>query len=346
MIQKLILKNFRNFCDREFLFDDGKNIIIWENGHWKTNILEALALFSWTSLHGLDFESLVRSDSSFFYIHAQLRSWNNISLHYDREKKKKTYSINKKPSSKIKLKNISYTTVHFTPIIMNMMYLGPSLRREYLDNLIKNSFSQYWDLLKKYKILVKNRNKFLKSIAEGKSEKKDIAFWDDHFITLATSIYAYRFHVSEYISSKIHICDNFFSEKSKKTHFIYKTKVSKDSIKQDISDYLKQNIDRDIIISKTNIWPHIDDFEIYIDDQVLCNFASRWEVKSTIIALKLIEAEFIESKTQQKPVLLIDDLLSELDNHHKDYLFSTIWDYQTYITTIYWNIEADNIIEL
>lgn len=346
MINKLTLKNFRNFSDQEFLFENGKNIIVWENGLWKTNILEALSLFSWASLSGLDFENLVRDTSNFLYISADLSSWDNVSIHYDRDKKKKSYSINKKPSTKPKLKNISYTTVHFTPIIMNMMYLGPTLRRDFLDTLLKHSFPEYWDLLKKYKSILKNRNKFLKSIAQWKSLKKDIAFWDEQFINLAASIYAYRFHLTEYISGKINICDDFFWKTPKDTVFIYKTKVGKDTIKQDITEYLEKNIDRDIIIWKTNIGPHIDDFEIYVDDRALAGFASRWEVKSTIIALKLIEAEFIEYKTGQKPVLLIDDLLSELDNIHKDYLFQAIWEYQTHITTIYWDFDGDNIIKL
>jgi len=346
MITKLTLKNFRNFESQEFLFEDGKNIIIWENGHGKTNILEAICLFSGDSFSGLDFEALTKNNSEFLYIDAQLNTWDNISVHYDREKKKKTYSVNKKATTKAKLKNISYTTVNFSPIIMNMMYLWPTLRRDFLDNLLKHSFPEYSDLLKKYKTILKNRNKFLKSIAEWKSLKKDIAFWDNQFINLAASIYAYRFHVTEYISSKINICDDFFWEDTKNTLFIYKTKVSKDTIKQDITDYLTKNIDRDIIIWKTNIGPHIDDFEIYINDQPLADFASRWEVKSTIIALKLIEAEFIEYKTQKKPILLIDDLLSELDNIHKDYLFSAIWEYQTHITTIYWDFDWDNVIKL
>ncbi len=297
-------------------------------------------------MSGLDFDAFTQTDKEFFYIEASLDSWEDITLHYDRTTKKKTYAINKKSCSKKKCVDISYTTVVFSPIIMNMMYLGPTLRRDFLDTVLKHSFPEYSDILKKYKTILKNRNKFLKSIAEWKSLKKDIAFWDEQFIELASSLYAYRFHIVEYIADKIHVCDNFFWDSSKKTTFIYKTKVSKNSIKTDISEYLTKNIDRDIIIWKTNIGPHIDDFNIYIDDISLTDFASRWEVKSTIIALKLLEAEFIEYKTDKKPVLLIDDLLSELDNIHKDYLFDNIWDYQTFITSIYWNFEGENLIEL
>lgn len=346
MIKKLTLKKFRNFESEEFLFDDTKNIIVWENGHGKTNILEALSLFTWNSFNNLDYEALTKTWEDYFYIDIELSNGDNVSLHYDKENKKKTYSINKNKTTKPKYKAATYTTVCFSPIIMNMMYLGPSLRRDFLDTALKHSFSEYWDLLKKYKNILKNRNKLLKSIAEWKSSKKDIAFWDDQFITLSSSIYAYRFHFIEYLWEKISMCNWFFGKKDVETVLIYKTKVSKQTIKQDIKQYLDKNIDRDIIIWKTNIGPHIDDFHIYIDDKSLCDFASRWEVKSTIIALKMLEAEFIEYKTEKKPVLLIDDLLSELDNIHKDYLFSSIWNYQTFITSIYWNFEWENIIEL
>lgn len=346
MIQKLILKNFRNFTSQEFLFVSRKNMIIGENGHWKTNILEALSLFSGHSLSGLDFNTLVKQGQEYFYIEVLMDCWDTLSLHYDIASAKKTYQVNKKTSSKPKMLAVSYTTVHFSPIIMNMMYLWPTLRRDFLDTMLKHSFSEYTTLLKKYKEILKNRNQFLKSIAAGHSLKKDISFWDDRFIELAASIYAYRFHVTQYLSDHIDMCQDFFWENKKQVQFLYISKVNKLSIAADIQASLRKNIDRDIILWKTNIGPHIDDFSITLDGTPLTDFASRWEVKSTIIALKILEAKFIEYKTEKKPLLLIDDLLSELDHIHTNYLFDRIGEYQSAITSIYWKFEGENSIEL
>ena len=345
MIQKLTLTNFRNFTHKEFLFKDTKNIIIGENGNGKTNILEALALFSGYSLNSLDFDTLTHSNQNYFYIEATLSSSDIISISYDQKNKKKKYMVNKKPTTKAKFLQNTYTSVHFSPIVMNMMYLSPTLRREFLDNMLSHTDPTYSDLLKRYKTLVKNRNKMLRSIAEWKSQKKDISFWDAQFIELATSLYLSRFDVVEYINTHIHICNGFFWKTRKNTCFVYTTKVRRETIKKDISQYLTHNLDRDIIIWKTNIGPHVDDFEIYIDQQNLTSFASRWEVKSTIIALKYIEAAYIRQKTGCQPILLIDDLLSELDNNHRDYLLSHIWSYQAFITSIYETFNEKNIIQ-
>lgn len=346
MIQKLILKNFRNFASQEFLFVRLKNMITGENGHWKTNILEALSLFSGHSLSGLDLSTLVKQGQEYFYIELLTQSWDTLSLHYDLNTAKKTYQVNKKTSTKKKMLEVSYTTVHFSPIIMNMMYLWPTLRRDFLDTMLCHSFSEYSHLLKQYKLVLKNRNQFLKSIASGHSLKKDIEFWDTRFIELASSLYAYRFHVTQYLSDHIDMCQDFFWDSKKEIAFIYKSKVAKQSIAKDIQDYLSKNIDRDIILWKTNIGPHIDDFSLTVDTTPLTDFASRWEVKSTIIALKILEAKFIEYKTEKKPLLLIDDLLSELDHIHTNYLFDRIGEYQSAITSIYWKFEGENIIEL
>jgi DNA replication and repair protein RecF len=94
-------------------------------------------------------------------------------------------------------------------------------------------------------------------------------------------------------------------------------------------------LERDIILQKTQIWPHIDDFEIRVDGINVTHYASRWEIKSIIIYLKLLEWLFIEKKTWKKPIMLIDDLLSELDDLHKNMLLKKIEYYQTFISSIY-----------
>ena len=106
-------------------------------------------------------------------------------------------------------------------------------------------------------------------------------------------------------------------------------------------------MDRDILSWNTSIWPHIDDFEILVDDLELVKFASRWEVKSIIIWLKLLEIKFVEKYRNKKPILLLDDLISELDEKHKNMIIGSIGWYQTFISSIkndFW--EEFNIINL
>ena len=368
MIKKLTLKNFRNFSYEEFFFSEWQNAIIWKNWKWKTNILEALALFSGINFSKIDFYNLVKNKENNFYIEIELKSWDIIAISYDKEKNTKKYLINKKNTSKQKMLEITSKVVIFSPIVMNIMYLSPSLRRDFLDEILSKTFTNYKKILSEYKKILISRNKILKNIRENKSDISEIDFWDEKFIIKATQIYNYRFWISNFLKQNSKDFTKYFDNKITNFDFKYKTKISPysvspkgreettnslnkkeklENIQDQIKKYLEKNISRDIVLCSTSLWPHTDDFEILIDNIPLVEFASRWEVKSTIIWLKLLEIKFIEKYTNKKPVLLIDDLLSELDNIHKEILLENIKWYQTFITSIrndYNNL--DNIIEL
>lgn len=353
MLKKIKIKNFRNFADSEFFFSEKENVIIWENGKWKTNILESIALFSGINFGKIEFDNLVNKNENIFFIEIELISGEKISISYDKQSKIKKYFINWKNTSKKKLTEVSDKVVFFSPIIMNMMYLSPSLRRDFLDETLSKTFTEYKKLQSEYKKILISRNKLLKNIRDKKSKKSEIEFWDKKFILKATQIYNYRFWITDFLKDNTSDFTWYFNNKIKKFKFKYKTKIKikkidkwekLNEIKNQISKYLVDNLDRDIIMSTTSIWPHVDDFEILVDNISLIEFASRWEVKSTIIGLKSLEIQFIENFTKKKPILLIDDLLSELDNNHKNLLLKNIEWYQVFITSIredyenIWNI--------
>lgn len=334
MIKSLKLKNFRNFKDIEFIFENEKFFIVWENWKWKTNILEALSILNNNSIIWINFDMLVKKDENIFFIEYQNDNWNSIWLSYDKESKKKKYFVNKKITNKKNFIHNTNISVIFSPINMNMMYLSPSLRRDFLDQILINSFEKYNNLLKKYKKIIKNRNKVLKNIRENKSEKNEINFWNEHFIEISIEIYEYRFILIDFLQKHMNKSKEYFLWKIINIDFLYQSKIELDNIKNCMTKYLEKNIDRDIILATTNIWPHVDDFDIIVDDKRLIEYASRWETKSIIIWLKLLETAFIEKITNKKPILLIDDLLSELDETHKNILINKIKYYQTFITSI------------
>lgn len=153
-------------------------------------------------------------------------------------------------------------------------------------------------------------------------------------IELREIIYKYRIIFLEYIETWIKNFEEYFLGKIENVEFKYITKTDFNDIKWSIKNYLDKNLDRDIILKKTQIGPHIDDFDIIVDNKSLIEFASRWEIKSIIIWLKLLELDFIKEKTSKKPILLIDDFFSELDNKHIELLSFKIANYQTIISTI------------
>lgn len=344
MISDIKLVHFRNFEGKKITDLSEKNFIIWENGKWKTNILEALSLLWNNSLSHLHIENLVEKWQNNFYVEYLDDQIGSVGISFDKEKKKKSYIINGKNVSKKKFVETTYKCVLFSPQWMNLFYLSPSLRREFLDNILINSYPEYWDLLKQYKKIVTSRNKLLKSICEWKSQQSDITFWDNKFIDIAEEIYNYRFPLISYFRSHLDTSREYFNWKIENISLEYNTKVTPKNVKSDIQEYLSKNLQRDILLWKTAIWPHVDDFHVLVDGTSLIEFASRWETKSVIIWLKMLETVFIEKKTGKKPILLIDDLMSELDESHKEMLTKKIKYYQTFISSISQLEERNNII--
>ncbi len=334
MIKEIRLINFRNFDQKKLDSLNKQNFIIWENGKWKTNILESISLLSNNSITWLSFDELVKKWENYFFIEYTKENWNKISISYSKENKKKQFMLNNNKITKKKFKQITNKCVIFSPIIMNMMYLSPSLRRDFLDDVLKSSFEEYEKIMINYKKIIKHRNKTLKSILEWKCEKNEIKIWNEKFIEEAWKMYKYRYKIINFLKSTIETTKEFFSWKINKIELIYNSKIKEENIYDDLKNYLEKNIDRDIILWRTPIWPHVDDFEILVDWIKLTHFASRWETKSIILWLKLIEWIFIEKMTEKKPILLIDDLLSELDDNHKNMLLKKIEYYQTFISSI------------
>lgn len=334
MIQSIKLKNFRNFRDEEFHFSEWKNIIVWDNGKWKTNILEAISLFNKTSIVDLSFESLISKDADVMYIEAKTSSGNTLSISYDKTLGKKKYMLEGKNTTKKKLRENYPQSVLFEPMSMNIMYLSPSLRREFLDSVLGNAFEKYTPVLKLYKNILKSRNKVLKNISEWKSEESELDFWDTKFIYAATEVYKSRKEFISFLSENIWDLTDVFWWKISDIAFDYITKTDLDSVEVYIENYLKENRKRDIMLRKTMTWPHRDDFDILVDWASLTSFASRWEVKSIILWIKFLETEYIENTTGKSPIILIDDILSELDEIHKNYVIDMSWERQIIISSI------------
>lgn len=339
MIKELRLINFRNFSELKLNSLNKENFIVWENWKWKTNILEAISLLSNNSVTWLSLDELIKKWEGYFFVEYITSSQDKVSFSYIKEWKKKTYLLNNNKITRKKFNSITNKSVIFSPIIMNMMYLSPSLRRDFLDNILKNSFENYDKLLLNYKKIIKHRNKTLKSIYEKKAQKEDIKFWDEKLIEQSSEIYRYRFKIINFLKETISTTLEYFSWKIDSIELVYETKVTENDIENSIKKYIEKNLERDIILWKTPIWPHIDDFNILIDWVSLTHFASRGETKSVILWLKLLEWIFIEKMTKRKPILLIDDLLSEIDEKHKNMLINKIEYYQTFITSI---VESEN----
>lgn len=350
MIKFLKIINFKSISKIEIFPQENINNIVWKNWAWKTNILQAICFLFLNNFSNLKIEEVLKNWENVLYLEAIFENniWETkLVFTYDKESQKKQFLLNwKKVSKKILFENIIKIT-HFFPINMNLFFLWPKFRRDFLDEIIGNSFQEYWDLLKKYEEVVKNRNKILKNIYEWNSKKSDLEFRDNIFLELCKKIYNFRFDICEILNQEISNMWSIFQNKVDKIELKYLTKVDKNDIENSIKIYLQKNLDRDIILWKTNIWPHLDDFLIFLDDKEITNFASRWETKSIIIELKLVGLRFIEKTTNKKSIIIIDDFSSELDEEHQEILLNHQKNKQIFITSILplnkENIEVLNI---
>lgn len=336
MISTLKLVQFRWFENITLDFDP-HNLIIWNNGSGKTNVLLAIKTLFWERYKNLKKEDIIQSWKSETYIEALYHSnWEIFECGYFLENKKwgrQKITLNKKSMSKKALFDFLPKCVFFSPLDLHLFYLWPQPRRDFLDQILLSSHFEYQEILQQYDLIVKQRNKVLKSIYEGNSQKSEITFWDDSFINIAQQIYTYRFTLNDFIQD-FFLKNTLFTEILPNFTYHYITKASKKDTKTTLRNYLQSNFERDIILKSTSIWPHRDDFDIIFWEKHISWFASRWEIKSIIFLLKKIESFYIQSHTHKTPLFLIDDLESELDQEHTHKILEMIGSSQVMVTNI------------
>lgn len=277
---------------------------------------------------------LIKREEDVMYIKYDLTLW-SIAHAYDNKTGKKKYFLWDKSTTPAKLRHTYPHIISFHPLIMNLMYLWPSHRREFLDNIIVSAFPNYQKTLLKYKKILNNRNKVLKNIYLEKSQISELDFWNEIFIKTASEIYTYRKKIVDFMQeSQMQLCEYFFWKVSQ-AQFTYISKINISDVKVELRTYIRNNTKKEVLLRKTLRWPHLDDFDILIDNTPLIHFASRWEVKSVLLGLKFLETKFIQEHSDKKETIyLIDDLLSELDVIHRELLWKHVWNNQCIMTSI------------
>ena len=327
-INKLKLENFRNYDIQEIEFDKNINIIYGDNAQGKTNILEAIFICSLGKSFRTNKEKeLINKEKKY----AKLEM---ISSKEDREVKinfeieeKKNFKIND-----IKIKKISDILgknyiVLFTPEDITILKNDPSKRRRFLNIMISQLRPMYVHLLNKYNKTIEQRNIYLKQIKYEGKPIENLEIWDEQLVNLGTKIYEYRKNFIEKLNEKIIDIHLKTTENKEKIRIKYITNIENNYL-----DKLKKNKNNDIKKGYTEIGIHRDDFEIYINDNPISIYGSQGQKRTTIISLKLAEANVIYEEIGERPVILLDDFMSELDKKRIQGLFENIKENQVIIT--------------
>ena len=345
-IKRLKVENFRNLEKLDIEFSDGVNIIYGNNAQGKTNIIEAIYIFSF----GKSFRAnrdieLLKFDEEYFLSNIEIMKKDReleMDFGFDKLSNKKMIKVNgviqKKVSDIIGKLNV----VVFKPEDIKIVTDAPSVRRKYIDYLISSISKVYLENITKYKKVLEERNNLLKEIKvklKGNRvlEKNDEDFLDvyDKLLSkLNCEIYNERKRVIEKLNNYIYgihlkLTENYIN--NEKLHIKYVSNIEED-IQKMYNDLIKSRLN-DINKGYTSLGIHRDDYIISINSLDVSIYGSQGQKKSSIISLKLSELKVIEEVIGEKPVLLLDDYMSELDEKRRLKFLDIIEDIQIIITT-------------
>ncbi|MBD5485646.1 MAG: DNA replication/repair protein RecF [Lachnospiraceae bacterium] len=331
IIKSLELADFRNYDFLHIDFDRGTNILYGDNAQGKTNILEAIYLSAITKSHkGSKDRDIVNFDKEEAHIRTYLEKDGidtRIDMHL-RKNKSKGIAIDgqkiKKAAELIGLLNV----VFFSPEDLSIIKNGPAERRRFVDMELCQLDQFYLYNLNHYNKIVNQRNKLLKDMYFNPSLRDTLNIWDSQLISFGSKIIERRQLFIEQLNEIILEIHRKLSGGKEDLVIKYEPDTS-------IEDYektLSSNQDRDIKLKQTTTGPHRDDFCFSTGNIDIRKFGSQGQQRTAALSLKLSEIELVKKLTKDNPVLLLDDVLSELDSNRQNYLLSTIGDIQTIIT--------------
>ena len=333
------IENYRNIENMEFSPCDGVNIIYGDNAQGKTNLMEALWLFTGAkSFRGGSDHELIRFDAPAARLSLQFEKDGReqcagISIP---QKSRKEVHLNFVPlPSQSALAGEIYAVV-FSPVHLSLVKDGPEVRRRFLDLAICQLMPRYVDILSRYNRILRQRNALLKELRFGNISygPQTLEVFDDALSKTAVSVIRAR---QRYISRLAQAAGDIYQGISRENETMTLRYLSgipplEELSSQQILSHLRQNRQADIAAAATLYGPHRDDLGIDIDHNAARSFGSQGQQRSCILSLKLAESIIIEETTGQSPIILLDDVMSELDRSRRDYLLNHLQGKQVFIT--------------
>ena len=337
-VKKLTLKNYRNIRNLVFEPSEGINIIFGENAQGKTNLIEALWLFTGCKSFRTSKDSeLVSFNESFSVAELDFFAFEREqTAKIVNEKKRKAFLNGVELSSPSKMIG-EFTTVVFSPVHLSLIKDGPAARRRFIDVALCQLKPRYAAFLQKYNKALQQRNFLLKDVQYHSELLDTLDVWDERLCQLATVIIKERIDYIKMLTPAAKEVYSGLSDGKEEMNIIYSSlddfsQMEEKDIYFRLMDFIKSSRKDDILQKSTSVGPHRDDIEITVNGLSARSFGSQGQQRSCAIALKLGEAEIVSSFTGEKPVALLDDVMSELDESRQDYILNKIKDWQVFIT--------------
>ncbi len=329
MIQKIRLRQFRSYLDQEFSFSSGVNIISGPNASGKTNLLEAVMFIC----RGTSF----RVNTNELIMHS--KNWARVDAETDSEQRTvklttkpiltKLFNINNKDYRRLSAEN-QLPIVLFEPNDMLMLSGSPQLRRSYLDNILDQIKPGFKQTRLNYQKTLRQRNSLLK---KGNINQADLFPWNFHLSRLGGVMAAAREELTLKLGQNINSVYQDLSNTKDDLCILYKPMLEVNSYESLLLKKLEETYELDLLRGFTGSGPHLEDFEILINGKSPLKVASRGETRTIIVGLKILEDKILQSSIKTKPIILLDDVFSELDNNRSLYLEKLLHNRQSLITT-------------
>lgn len=331
IIENLELQNFRNYDYLNVSFDKGVNIFYGDNAQGKTNILEALYISGTSKSHkNAKDKEVIKFNCEEAHIKTIVSKdniKNKIDIHL-KSHKSKGIAINDAPIKKVTELFGVLNLIFFSPEDLNIIKNGPSERRKFIDMELCQLDKVYLYNLTKYNQTLNQRNKLLKQIIDDPSLKSTLDVWDDQLINYGLEIIKRRRKFIADLNQVIFLIHKKLSGNKEELTLLYEPFVNENNY----IDELKKKRNVDLRMLNTSVGPHKDDIAFLIKNIDIRKFGSQGQQRTAALSLKLSEIELVKSIINDKPVLLLDDVLSELDKNRQNQLLDSLDQTQTIVT--------------
>ena len=328
----LRLRRFRNHSDSWFDFGDGTNILLGDNGHGKTNVIEAISYLCLTKSFFATNDSLaVQFESPLFEIEGTFVSDSaakyNTRVAYDARQEEKLCTINRNPVEPFSSIVGKFPVVICAPEHAPITSEGPFERRKFVDFVLSQSYPAYFQHLLEYRKVLKQRNRLLH---EGKQSKTDCSKllipWNEQLITHGSFLMMRRKQFVDEFQPCIQSAYQHIAGEEERPHIEYEPQCSPEHMddEQSIREALALDLDskhgNELRYGITLVGPHRDEFGTKINGLDLRKFASQGQHKTFLVALKIGEFFYLKERCNETPIMLLDDIFSELDSYRSSRL--------------------------
>lgn len=339
LLKQLRLHDFRSYRQLSLTPPEGVTAIVGENGAGKTNLLEAVHLCCLGKSHRTsDDRDMVREGTETCAVHAKVLrivGEDEVGVRiFARQRANKVVYVNGKTAPRIGEMMGHINCVMFSPEDLDIIKGGPMNRRRYLDMLLSQSDPAYFYALQHYQTVLKQRNALLRAILKGAAAPDQLDVWDEQLASYAVPLVRLRRRAAVELDTfgsrrYAYISDR---EDEKMSLRLNSQLGQRDDISGGMFDLLQRTHDEDIRRQTTTIGPHRDDLDFRLSGRDMKAYASQGQIRTAVLALRLAEMDIVSRMRSDTPLLLLDDVLSELDALRRTRLISCIKDVQTLIT--------------